>query len=160
QHAEIDALNAEFGSDFRILKGTECDILKDGSLDFDDETLATFDFVVASIHSVCNLTEKEETERLIRAIQNPYTTIMGHLTGRLLLQREGYQVDIPAVIAAAGARGVAIEVNANPARFDLDWRWHRLATEHGVHIPICPDAHSPEGLRDVPYGVGIARKGW
>ncbi len=160
QHAEIDALNAEFGPDFRILKGTECDILKDGSLDFDDETLATFDFVVASIHSVFHLTEKEETERLIRAIQNPYTTIIGHLTGRLLLQREGYPVDIPAVIAAAGARGVAIELNANPARFDLDWRWHRLATEHGVHIPICPDAHSPEGLRDVAYGIGIARKGW
>ena len=160
QHAEIDTLNAEYGADFHILKGTECDILKDGSLDFDDETLATFDFVVASIHSNFNLTEAEETARLIRAIQNPYTTIMGHLTGRLVLQRAGYPVDIPAVIAAAGQRGVAIELNANPARFDLDWRWHRMATEHGIHIPICPDAHSTQGLRDVRYGIGIARKGW
>jgi DNA polymerase (family 10) len=160
QHAEIDALNAEFGSDFRIIKGTECDILKDGTLDFDDATLASFEFVVASIHSNFNLSQAEETERLIKAIQNPYTTIIGHLTGRLLLQREGYPVDVPAVIAAAGARGVAIELNANPARFDLDWRWHRLATEHGIPIPICPDAHTPDGLRDVAYGVGIARKGW
>jgi DNA polymerase (family 10) len=160
QQAEIDALNAEFGPEFRILKGTECDILRDGSLDYDDDLLASFDFVVASIHSNFNLSEKEETERLIRAIQNPFTTIMGHLTGRILLQREGYPVDIPAVIAAAGQRGVAIELNANPARFDLDWRWHRMATEHGVPIPICPDAHTTEGLRDVRYGVGIARKGW
>lgn len=160
QHAEIDALNAEYGASFRILKGTECDILKDGTLDFDDEMLASFDFVVASIHSLFTLSEQEETERLIRAIQNPYTTIIGHLTGRLLLQREGYLVDIPAVIAAAGKRGVAIELNANPLRLDLDWRWHRMATEHGVPIPICPDAHSVEGLRDVRFGVGIARKGW
>ena len=160
QHAEIDALNAEFGPAFRILKGTECDILKDGSLDFDDDTLASFDFVVASIHSSFTLSEAEETARLIRAIQNPYTTIMGHLTGRLLLQREGYPVDIPAVLDAAGKRGVAIELNANPARFDLDWRWHRMATERGIPIPICPDAHAPEGLRDIHYGVGIARKGW
>lgn len=160
QQQEIDALNAEYGPDFRILKGTECDILRDGALDFDDETLASFDFVVASIHSLFNLNEAEQTERLINAIKNPYTTIMGHLTGRILLQREGYPVDIPKVIAAAGQRGVAIELNANPARFDLDWRWHRLATEHGVHIPICPDAHHPDGLQDVRYGVGIARKGW
>jgi DNA polymerase (family 10) len=160
QHAEIDALNAEYGDSFRILKGTECDILKDGRLDFPDDVLAECDFVVASIHSNFNLSEAEETERLIQAINNPYTTIMGHLTGRILLQREGYPVDIPAVIAAAGARGVAIELNANPARFDLDWRWHRQATEHGVPIPICPDAHTPDGLRDITYGVGIARKGW
>lgn len=160
QQAEIDALNAEFGPDFRILKGTECDIHKDGALDYDDATLATFDFVVASIHSNFNLSEAEETQRLIRAIQNPYTTIIGHPTGRLLLQRAGYPVDLPAVIAAAGARGVAIEINANPARFDLDWRWLRLATEHGVPIPICPDAHAPDGLTDIAYGVGIARKGW
>ena len=160
QHVEIDALNAEYGSRLRILKGTECDILKDGTLDFDNETLASFEFVVASIHSVFTLSEAEQTARLIRAIENPYVTIMGHLTGRLLLQREGYAVDIPAVIRAAAARGVAIELNANPARFDLDWRWHRLATEQGVYIPICPDAHATNGLDDIQFGVGIARKGW
>ncbi len=160
QQAEIDALNAELGPGFRILKGTECDILKDGALDYDDETLATFDFVVASIHSGFNMTEAEGTARLIRAIENPYVTIVGHLTGRLLLRREGYPVSVPAVIEAAGRRGVAIELNANPARFDLDWRWHQLATEHGVPVPICPDAHTPEGLDDIRYGVGIARKGW
>jgi DNA polymerase (family X) len=157
QHEEIDALNAEYGDAFHILKGTECDILKDGSLDFDDATLATFDFVVASIHQ---FGKEDQTERLIRAIQNPYVTIIGHLTGRLLAQREGYPVDIPAVIAAAGRRGVAIELNANPARFDLDWRWHRMATEHGVPVPINTDAHTTEGLSDIHYGTGIARKGW
>lgn len=160
QHEEIDALNAEYGSAFRILKGTECDILKDGSLDYDDETLARFDFVVASIHSLFNLSEAEETERLIRALQNPYTTIMGHLTGRLLLRREGYPVDIAAVLEAAAARGVAIELNANPARFDLDWRWLHTATAKGIPIPICPDAHATDGIADIRYGVGIARKGW
>lgn len=160
QHAEIDALNAEYGDRFRILKGTECDILRDGSLDFDDATLASFDFVVASIHSVFTLSEAEETARLIRAINNPYTTIIGHVTGRILLQREGYPVDIPAVIAAAARRGVAIELNANPARFDMDWRHHRLAIEQGIMIPINTDAHHPDGLRDITYGIGIGRKGW
>ncbi len=160
QQAEIDELNAEFAGRFRILKGTECDILKDGSLDFDDETLATFDFVVASIHSIFTLSEAEETERLIRAIHNPYTTIMGHLTGRLLLRREGYPVNIPAVLEAAADRGVAIELNANPWRFDLDWRWLHQATTMGIPIPICPDAHEPAGIDDLRYGVGIARKGW
>jgi DNA polymerase (family 10) len=160
QQKEIDALNAEFGDAFRILKGTECDILKDGSLDYDDETLASFDFVVASIHSSFNMTEAEATARLIRAIENPYVTIIGHLTGRLLLQREGYPVNVEAVIEAAGKRGVAIELNANPARFDLDWRWHRMATEHGVPVPIDTDAHTPAGLNDMALGIGIARKGW
>jgi DNA polymerase (family X) len=160
QHAEIDALNSEYAGAFTILKGTECDILKDGKLDYDDATLARFDFVVASIHSQFQLDQAAQTERLIRAIENPYVTILGHLTGRILLQREGYPVDIGAVIEAAAKRGVAIELNANPARFDLDWRWHKVAIDQGVFIPIDTDAHSPDGLRDISYGIGIARKGW
>jgi DNA polymerase (family 10) len=160
QQAEIDALNAEFDPTFRILKGTECDILKDGSLDFDDETLATFDFVVASIHSNFNLPPAEQTARLLRALENPYCSILGHPTGRILLEREGYDPDLERVIARAGELGVAVEINADPHRFDLDWRWLRYATERGVRIPINPDAHSPAGLLNMRYGVGIARKGW
>lgn len=160
QQIEIDALNAEFAGAFRILKGTECDILKDGALDFDDATLATFDFVVASIHSNFNLSPEEQTQRLIRAIENPYCSILGHPTGRILLQREGYNPDLERVIDRAGELGVAIEINADPHRFDLDWRLLRYATERGVRIPICPDAHSPAGLLNMRYGVGIARKGW
>jgi DNA polymerase (family 10) len=160
QQEEIDALNAEYAGEFVILKGTECDILKDGALDFADDTLALFDFVVASIHSNFNLDEAAQTERLIRAINHPYTTFIGHPTGRILLGREGYPVDIPRVIAAAGRRGVGIELNCNPARFDLDWRWHKLATELHVPVPLSPDAHEPAGLDDIPFGIGIARKGW
>jgi DNA polymerase (family 10) len=160
QHAEIDKLNAELGPTFRLLKGTECDILRDGALDYDDETLALFDFVVASIHSNFNLPPEQQTARLIRAVANPYTSIIGHPTGRILLQREGYDPDMEAVIDAAGTQGVAIEINADPHRFDLDWRLLRYATERGVRIPINPDAHSPAGLLNMRYGVGIARKGW
>lgn len=160
QHAEIDALNREFEGRLRILKGTECDILKDGTLDFDDETLSTFDFVIASIHSNFNLPPEEQTQRLIRAMENPYCSIMGHLTGRVLLRRDGYAPDHERVITRAGELGVAIELNADPNRLDLDWRWHRFATERGVKIPICPDAHTPDGLKNVRYGVGVARKGW
>jgi DNA polymerase (family 10) len=160
QHEEIDRLNEEFAGRLRILKGTECDILKDGSLDYDDATLASFDFVVASIHSHFQLSPAEQTARLIRALENPYTSILGHPTGRLLLQRDGYNPDLEAVIDRAGELGVAIELNADPHRFDLDWRLHRRAVEHGVLIPIDPDAHTPEGLRYLRYGVGIGRKGW
>ncbi len=160
QLAEIDKLNAELGPSFRILKGTECDILRDGALDYDDETLALLDFVVASIHSNFNLPPEQQTARLIRAIENPYTSIIGHPTGRILLEREGYNPDMEAVIDAAGTHGVAIEINADPHRFDLDWRLLRYATERGVRIPINPDAHSPGGLLNMRYGVGIARKGW
>jgi len=160
QQEEIDWLNEEFAGRIRILKGTECDILKEGELDFDDETLATFDFVVASIHSQFQLSPEEQTLRLIRAIENPYCSILGHPTGRILLDREGYQPDLEAVIDRAGALGVAIELNADPHRFDLDWRLHRYATERGVKIPINPDAHSPAGLANIRYGVGIGRKGW
>ncbi len=160
QHEEIDRLNEEFAGRLRILKGTECDILKDGSLDYDDKTLATFDFVIASVHSNFNLSPAEQTQRLIRAMENPYCSILGHPTGRILLEREGYQPDLEAVIMRAGELGVAIELNGDPHRFDLDWRYLRFATERGVRIPITPDAHSPEGLRNIRYGVGMARKGW
>ena len=160
QQEEIDRLNEEYAGRFRILKGTECDILKDGTLDFDEKTLATFDFVVASIHSNFNLPPEEQTQRLIRAIENPYCSILGHPTGRILLGREGYAPDLEAVIDRAGELGVAIELNADPHRFDLDWRLLRYATDRGVKIPINPDAHSPAGLLNTRYGVGVGRKGW
>jgi DNA polymerase (family 10) len=159
QQEEIDRLNQEYAGRFRILKGTECDILRDGTLDFDEETLKRFDFVVASIHSLFNLSTEEQTKRMLRAIENPYTSIIGHPTGRILLGRDGYSLDMEAVIDRAGELGVCIEINANPLRLDLDWRWLRRAKEHGVKIPICPDAHNPGGLEDMVYGVNIARKG-
>ncbi len=160
QHEEIDRLNEEYAGRFLILKGTECDILRDGTLDYDEETLARFDFVVASIHSHFGLSAAEQTQRVLRAMENPYMSILGHPTGRILLSREGYGLDLEAVIDRAGELGVCIEINANPVRLDLDWRWLRRAKEHGVKIPICPDAHNPIGLEDMRYGVGIARKGW
>jgi DNA polymerase (family X) len=160
QHAEIERLNIEYAGRCRVLKGTECDIQKDGSLDYDDETLSTFDFVIASIHSQFQLSTEEQTQRLIRAMENPYCSILGHPTGRILLTREGYAPDLERVIERASQIGVAIELNGDPHRLDLDWRYHRFATERGVSIPITPDAHSPEGLRNIDIGVGIARKGW
>ncbi len=160
QQEEIDKLNEEYAGRFRILKGTECDILRDGALDYNDETLARFDFVVASIHSNFNLPPEEQTKRLLRALENPYMSILGHPTGRVLLSRDGYGLDMEAVIDRAGELGVCIEINANPLRLDLDWRWLRRARERGVKIPICPDAHNTDGIADLRYGVGIARKGW
>jgi DNA polymerase (family 10) len=160
QHAEIDALNREYEGRLRILKGTECDILRDGALDYDEQTLALFDFVVASVHSNFNLSPDDQTQRLIRAMENPYCSFLGHPTGRVLLRRDGYFPDLERVISRAGELGVAIELNADPNRLDLDWRWHRFATERGVRIPICPDAHTPDGLKNVRFGIGVARKGW
>lgn len=160
QHEEIDRLNEEFAGRLRIFKGTECDILKDGSLDYDDDTLASFDFIVASIHGNFNLSPDEQTQRLIRAMENPYTSILGHPTGRILLQREGYSPNLEAVIERAGQLGVAIELNGDPHRLDLDWRYLRFATDRGVRIPITTDAHSPAGLNNLRYGVSAARKGW
>ncbi len=122
--------------------------------------LSRFDFVIASVHSTFNLSETKQTERLITAVRNPYTTFLGHPTGRLLLARDEYKVDMRAVIEAAGETGTGIEINANPRRLDLDWRWGKLAREHGVKTAINPDAHSLEGLQYMRYGVGIARKGW
>lgn len=160
QHEEIDRLNEELAGRLRILKGTECDILKDGSLDYDDATLASFDFVVASIHGNFNLSPEEQTQRLIRAVENPYCSILGHPTGRILLQREGYNPNLEEVITRAGELGVAIELNGDPHRLDLDWRYLRFATDRGVRIPITTDAHSPAGLDNLRFGVSLARKGW
>ncbi len=160
QVRQIRELNEEFEDDFRVFAGTEVDILKDGSLDFADEVLAELDYCVASVHNVFNLPEAEMTRRIIRAIENPYVTMLGHLTGRLLLQRPSYAVDVPAVIEAAAATGTIIELNASAWRLDMDWRWWRLAKEKGVRCSINPDAHSTRGLQDVLFGVRAARKGW
>lgn len=160
QHEEIDRLNAEYSGRLLILKGTECDILKDGSLDYADDVLANLDFVVASIHSNFNLSTEEQTQRMLRAIANPYVNIIGHPTGRILLGRAGYTLDMEAVIAAAAEQGVCIEINAHPSRLDMDWRLVRRARDKGMKIPIDPDAHTLEGLDDMRYGIGIARKGW
>lgn len=163
QQEEIRALNAGYAggaAPFRILSGIESDILADGSLDYPDEVLASFDFIVASVHSGFNMTEREATERVVTAIENPYTTILGHATGRLLLAREGYPLDHERIIDACAANGVALELNANPYRLDVDWRWLRRATERGVLISINPDAHSMEELDNVQWGVSVAQKGW
>lgn len=158
QHEEIDALNSRLGN-FYIFKGTESDILGDGSLDYPDEILNRFDFVVASVHSNLKMDEQKATTRLIKAIENPYTTILGHPTGRLLLSRAGYPIDYKKVIDACAANHVVIEINANPLRLDLDWRWHRYALEQGVMLSINPDAHRNEGFLDMRYGIMVARKG-
>jgi DNA polymerase (family 10) len=158
QHQEIDALNAKLAP-FKIFKGIESDILNDGSLDYSDDILKTFDFVVASVHSNLRMDEEKATARLIKAIENPYTTILGHPTGRLLLSRKGYPIDFAKVIDACAANKVVIEINANPLRLDLDWRWHRYALEKGVLLSINPDAHRMEGFYDMHYGTLIGRKG-
>ena len=132
QHAEIDILNDRYCDRFRIFKkGIESDILVDGSLDYPDELLATFDFVVASVHSRFKLSRKEQTDRILRAVANPRTTILGHMTGRQLLRRPGYDVDVGKILQACAKHGVAVEVNANPWRLDLGWRWHRQALDFG-----------------------------
>jgi DNA polymerase (family X) len=158
QHRLIDRVNEMFNG-LTILKGSEVDILPDGSLDYPDDLLSQMDFVVASVHSRFNMPQAEMTARIIKAMHNPYVTMIGHLTGRLLLAREGYALDIEAIIAEAVRLGVIIELNANPHRLDLDWRHLRAAHAQGLLTSINPDAHSPDGLRDVTYGVGIARKG-
>ena len=162
QHAEIDRLNAEFAASlkpFKILKGIESDILGDGSLDYPDEILATFDYVVASVHSNLTMPIEKATARLLRAIENPHTTILGHPTGRLLLSREGYPIDFKAVIDACAQHGVVIEINASPWRLDLDWRWIGYCLEKGVKLSINPDAHEKKGYFDMHYGVAMGRKG-
>ena len=159
QTAAIRKLNREFDG-FRLFSGIECDILRDGSLDFDDETLAGLDYVVASVHSSFGLPHGEMTERVIRAISNPFVTMLAHPTGRLLLRREPYAIDIPAVIEAAAETGTWIEINAAPKRLDLDWRWWPLAKAKGVKCVINPDAHRTERLQELWFGLGVARKGW
>ena len=159
QHEIADALNRRYRGRFRILKGIESDILADGSLDYPTEVLARFDFVVASVHSRFKLSRDEQTKRIIAAVSNPYTTILGHLTGRQLLRRPGYEIDIEAVLKACARHGVAVEVNGNPYRLELDWRWHRKALELGCMLSINPDAHSISELDLVKWGVAVARKG-
>ena len=158
QHAEIEALNLELAP-FRIFKGIESDILADGKLDYPAEILEKFDFIVASIHSILNMDIRKATNRLITAIENPFTTILGHPTGRLLLRREGYPIDHKAIIQACAANDVVIEINANPWRLDLDWRWVRYAMDQGVKLSINPDAHEMDGYDDMKYGVLIGKKG-
>ena len=145
--------------DFRIFKGIESDILNDGSLDYEEDLLKQFDFIIASVHSNLRMEEAKATDGLIKAIENPYTTILGHPTGRLLLSRKGYPINHQKVIDACAANGVSIELNANPYRLDLDWTWIPYAMEKGVLISVNPDAHSQGGIDDIRYGVYAARKG-
>jgi len=160
QVARIRELNAKFAPDFRLFAGVECDILKDGSLDYPDEVLAQLDYVVASVHASFTQPQPEMTARIIKAIANPHVTMLGHLTGRLLLSREAYAVDVSAIIDAAAATGTVIELNANPRRLDMDWRWWPLAKQKGVRCSINPDAHHADQLQYLWNGIGIARKGW
>jgi DNA polymerase (family 10) len=160
QHAAIDALNAKLGRSFRVLKGVEVDILADGSLDFPDDVLRTFDLVVASVHSRFNLSAGEQTARMIRAVSSPYVDILGHPTGRLLLTRDPYPLDLFAVIDAAAERGVAVEINAHPQRLDLDPAGLRHGLASGMKTSINPDSHETAGLSDVAYGIDTARRGW
>lgn len=159
QWKEIDALNDKLKG-FQLLKGTECDILPDGSMDFDDELLAGFDYVVASVHTHFTLSREQMTERVIKAIRHPLVDILGHATGRLLLRRDGYSMDIDAVMKAAAETGTIIEINAHPARLDLDWLHVKQARSLGVKFAINPDAHSTDEIALIKYGIDVARRGW
>lgn len=158
QHAEIDELNQKW-TDFKILKGIEADILPDGSLDYNDRILSSFDYVVASVHAQLVMDQERAMGRLIKAIENPYTSILGHPTGRLLLTRSGYPIDTSKILDACKANGVSIELNASPYRLDLDWRHIYEAMDKGIYVSINPDAHKMEGLKDMEYGVWVGRKG-
>jgi DNA polymerase (family 10) len=159
QHEEIDAINASF-SDFRVLKGVEADILPCGRIDYPVEVLDRFDYVIASVHSRFGMNEAQMTDRVLKALDDPHMAILGHPTGRLLLTREPYAIDMDAIMRRAGELGVAIELNADPHRLDLDWRLCQSARRHGVRIEIGPDAHSVDGLENMALGIGMARKGW
>jgi DNA polymerase (family 10) len=163
QHEEIDALNAAYaaqGQSFRVLKGIEADILPCGRVDYDASVLDAFDFVIASVHTRYGMNERQMTDRVLKALDDPHLTVLGHPTGRLLLTREPYAIDMGEIIAKAGAVGVAVELNADPHRLDIDWKLCRVARKHGTMVSIGPDAHSPQGLDHISLGVGIARKGW
>ena len=161
QHEEIDAWNARRGRDVWVFKGIEADILSDGTLDYADSSiLESFDYVIGSVHSSFNLPADAMTRRFLRALENPYLTMIGHPAGRRLLSRAEYSFDVDAVLAAAAERGVAVEINADPHRLDLDWRYWRSALRHGVRCAINPDAHSARALGYVHYGITMARKGW
>jgi DNA polymerase (family 10) len=159
QQETIDVLNSSL-KDFHVFKGTECDILPDGQLDFDDQLLATFDYVVASVHSHFNMTRDEMTARIVRAVRHPAVTMLGHATGRLLLRRDGYPVDLEAVLRAAAESDTMIEINAHPQRLDIDWVHCKRAKVLGVTLVINPDAHSTSDLALYQYGVDVARRGW
>lgn len=159
QQAEIDRLNQKLKG-IRLLKGTECDILGDGRLDFKDEVLATFDYVVASVHQQFNMSEEEMTKRVVRALENPYVTMLGHATGRLLLRRDGYKLDIDRVLKTAAKHNKMIEINAHPQRLDLDWIHVKHAKALGVTLVINPDAHSTGEIPLLRYGMDVARRGW
>jgi DNA polymerase (family X) len=160
QVERIKDLNKKFGDDFHLFAGVECDILRDGRLDFPDEILAQLDYVVASVHASFALSEREMTERVTKAMENPYVTMLGHLTGRLLLSREPYAVDVAELIRAAARTCTMIELNSNPRRLELDWRYWKGAKKQGVKCVINPDAHSTSRLQDLWFGIQIARKGW
>lgn len=159
QHDEIDAINSTF-SDFRVLKGVEADILPCGRIDYPTAVLDRFDYVIASVHSRFGMNETQMTDRVLKALDDPHISVLGHPTGRLLLTREPYAIDMDAVLRKAGALGVAVELNADPHRLDLDWRLARLARTHGARIEIGPDAHSVDGLDNMALGIGMARKAW
>jgi len=159
QHALIDRIN-QSETKFRILKGIEAEILPDGTLDYDDHTLRSFDFVIAAVHSHLRMAEGQMTARIMKALDNPFTTMLAHPTGRLLLAREPYAINLPRIIDHAAQTGTIIELNANPHRLDLDWRFCNYATKRGVKIAVNPDAHGIEGLRNIHFGINIARKGW
>lgn len=159
QQEQIDALNKRMRG-FQVFKGIECDILPDGSLDYEDDVLASFDYIVASVHSHFNQTEAEMTQRIVKALSHPSVTMLGHATGRLLLRRDGYKVDLEAVLQAAAEHGKMIEINANPYRLDLDWIHCKRARTLGVMLVINPDAHSTTDLLYTSYGVSVARRGW
>lgn len=161
QHKEIDQLNKKYAKDgIYIIKGTEVDILPDGSLDFDDNVLASFELVIASVHSKFNMTEKEMTQRILKALKNKYVNMLGHPTGRLLLAREGYPVNLEEVLDFCAKEGIIVELNAHPYRLDLDWHYIKKAIDMGIMISINPDSHSVLDVEHVRYGIGIARKGW
>lgn len=158
QHRYIDDLNTKF-SPFRIFKSIECDILNDGALDYENKILSTFDLVITSIHSNLDMDEEKAMKRLLGAITNPYTTILGHMTGRKLLQRSGYPIDHKTIIDACAEHHVIIEINASPSRLDMDWRWIEYALEKGVLLSINPDAHTTDEFHNIKYGVLVAQKG-
>ncbi len=158
QHQEIDLLNEKL-KPFHIFKGIESDILADGSLDYSDDILALFDFVIVSIHSKFEISESEMTQRMIKAIANPYTTILAHPSGRLLLKRREYLLNYQEVLKAAAQNKVIVEINANPRRLDLDWQYYQTAKELGVYFSINPDAHSLADVSNIQFGINMARKG-